>query len=439
MPTLRGTLLLLGAPLLLALSARWPVLRQGVWFWLTAVALLWLLDWWLARRALPLTVRRAHEERLSLAADNQVTLHVRQGGNRPISLTLRDEPPDGWVAGLTVLRAIIPPAASDAPDWQGAYHVHPLRRGNYAFGPVTARWPGPLRLFLHQQTFPLSAPVRVYPNLREVWRYDFLLQRNRVQEPGLRRTRQIGSGTEYERLREYQPDDDFRRIDWKATARRRKPVTVQYQVERSQTIVPVIDIGRMMQSPVGALTRLDYVINAVLLLGYVATGTGDRVGLMTFADRVQGWLEPRAGRVQFQRMLEQLYAVEAQPVEADFRQGLAYLGRKQRKRALIVLFTDLSGGMGMEHLVAHAGLLARSSLLLVVTISDPAIVAAAQQVPADSADFYQRSAAATLLDERRLALDTLAQRGVLTLDVPATALSPAVIRRYLDIKRHSRL
>jgi uncharacterized protein (DUF58 family) len=266
-----------------------------------------------------------------------------------------------------------------------------------------------------------------------------MLRRNRLQEIGLRQARQFGEGTEFERLRDYLPDDDFRRIDWKATARRHRPITVEYQTERSQSVIAVLDTGRMMQSPVAHIAKLDYVVNAVLLLAYVATGKGDKVGLMTFADEVTQFLTPRQGRGQFYRMLELLYGVEAQPVEPDYRRALSYLALKQRKRALVVIFTDLSGGLSMQSLVSQVSVLARRSLPLVVTISDPDVHAAARQRPQDSLAVYQRAAAAQLLDERQLTLDTLRRQGVLTLDVPANQLSIAVINRYLELKARTRL
>jgi uncharacterized protein (DUF58 family) len=287
---------------------------------------------------------------------------------------------------------------------------------------------------LRQAQIEATGPVKVYPNLLDVRRYDLFLRRNRLQEMGLRHTRMFGEGTEFERLREYLPDDEFRRIDWKATARRHRPVTIEYQTERSQNVIAVLDTGRMMQSPVARIAKLDYVVNAVLLLVYVVTGKGDKAGLMTFADDVIQFIGPRQGRGQFYRMLETLYAVEAQPVEPDYRRALNYLALKQRKRALVVIFTDLSGGMSMQSLVSHVSVLARRNLPLVVTISDPDIHAAARRRPSDSLAVYQRVAAARLLDERQVALDTLRRQGVLTLDVPANQLSTAVINRYLELK-----
>jgi uncharacterized protein (DUF58 family) len=273
--------------------------------------------------------------------------------------------------------------------------------------------------------------------LLDVRRYDLLLHRNRLQEMGLRRSRMFGQGSEYERLREYLPDDEFRRINWKATARRNRPVTLEYQTERSQNVLAVVDAGRMMQSPVAQIAKLDYVVNAVLLLAYVATGKGDKVGLMTFADEVTRYLGPAQGRRQFYRMLELLYAVEAEPVEPDYRRALSYLALKQRKRALVVIFTDLSAGVSMHSLVSQVAVLRRNSLPLVVTISDPDVHAAASQRPSDSLAVYQRAAAGQLLDERLVALDSLNRQGVLTLDVPANQLSTAVINRYLELKERT--
>jgi uncharacterized protein (DUF58 family) len=267
-----------------------------------------------------------------------------------------------------------------------------------------------------------------------VRKYDLLLRNNRLWELGLRNARIYGHGTEFERLRDYQPDDDYRRIDWKATARRAKPVSVEYETERSQNIVTLLDVGRMMRSPVGDVAKLDYAINAVLLLAYVAAQKGDKVGLLTFADSVQSWIAPRSGKVQFQRMLEQLYAVEGQAVEADYAAGLGYFSLKQSRRCLAIIFTDLSGGVGAEVLAAQLGRLRRRHLPLLVTIGDPTVERLARQPITGSASLYQRVVAEQLLDERSLALDELRKRGVLTLDVPADELSIAVIDRYLELK-----
>jgi uncharacterized protein (DUF58 family) len=430
MPTARGLLLLLIAAPFFAAGTWAPALELVAGLYVVLTLVLLALDWRLAGGADRFEVSRWHDTKLSLGGDNAIHLSVRNRGPRPGRVWLRDEPPDAFEISARILAGEVPSRGL----WKDLYYVRPLRRGDYAFGNLNLRWQGPLGLIQRQARIDAAEPVKVYPNLLDVRRYDLLLQRNRLQEMGLRHTRIFGEGTEFERLREYLPDDEFRRIDWKATARRNRPVTVEYQTERSQSVVAVLDTGRMMQSPVDRIAKLDYVVNAALLLAYVATGKGDKVGLMTFADDVTRFIDPRQGRGQFYRMLEILYAVEAQPVEPDYRRALSYLALKQRKRALVVIFTDLSGGTSMKALVSHAAVMARRSLPLIVTISDPDIYQAAHQRPDSSLAVYQRAAAVQLLDERQVTLDSLRRQGILTLDVPANRLSVAVINRYLELK-----
>jgi len=430
MPTPRGILLLLMAAPIVAAGTWAPALEGIAGLYALLVLVLFVLDYRLAGSARRFEVSRRHDTKLSLGAENPIHTSVRNRGRRPATIWLRDEPPDTFEIERRILTGKVPARST----WQGVYRVRPLRRGDYQFGDLHLRWRGPLGLIVRQARIEAAEPVKVYPNLLDVRRYDLLLRRNRLQEMGLRHTRMFGEGTEFERLREYLPDDDFRRIEWKATARRNRPVTIEYQTERSQNVIAVLDTGRMMQTPVARIAKLDYVVNAVLLLAYVATGKGDKVGLMTFADSVIHFASPRQGRGQFYRMLETLYAVEPQPVEPDYRRALNYLALKQRKRALVVIFTDLSRGVSVQSLVSQVSMLARRSLPLVVTISDPDVHAAAQQRPRHSLAVYQRAAAGQLLDERRVALDSMRRQGVLTLDVPADQLSMSVINRYLELK-----
>ena len=433
--TLRGSLLLLLVAPFLVLSTWLPPLAWGALAMALLGLALLLLDWRLAGGPRRFEASREHDTKLSLGAENVVTLRLRNRSRRSAVFWVRDEPPDDFGVDVRTLAGSVAPQQ----EWRARYHVRPRRRGNYTFGSLNLRWLGPLGLVRRQARVAAPGPVKVYPNLLDVRRYDLLLRRNRLQEIGLRHARLRGAGTEFERLREYLPDDDYRRINWKATARRSRPVTIEYETERSQTVMAVVDTARLMQSPVAEMAKLDYVINAVLLLTYVATGKGDKVGLLTFADKAGAYLQPRAGRGQFYHMLEALYAITPNPAEPDYARALSYLALKQRRRALVVIFTDVTGGLSLQALVTHVGLLARRSLPIVVTISDPDVQAAAQQRPGDSLGVYQRAAARQLLNDRQVTLGALQRQGVLTLDVPANQLSIAVINRYLELKARTRL
>ncbi len=435
LPSPRGILVLLFAAPLIALGVFVRGFEWIGWLYALFVLFLFIMDWRMAGNISRFDIERLHENKLSLGVQNPVTVSVRNRSRRGTSFKVRDEAPEEFQIETRTMQGSVPPLGA----WSQVYHLQPLRRGDYKFGNITMRWRGPLGLVDRQGVLKMVESVKVYPNLMDVRKYDLMLRKNRLQEMGLRHTRMFGEGTEFERLREYLPDDEYRRINWKATARRHRPVTLQYQTERSQTVFAVLDTGRMMQSPVADIAKLDYAVNAVLFLGYVATGKGDRVGVMSFADDVSHYLAPKQGRGQFYRMLEVLYAVDAQQVEPNYRKALTYLAVKQRRRALVVIFTDLSSGASLDSLVAQVSMLARTSLPLVVTISDPDVHAAAGQVPTDTLSAYQRASAAHVLDERRLVLDTLRKRGVLTLDVPANQLSLAVINRYLELKGRTML
>ena len=426
--TIRSLILLLLTVLPLGLGNFW---LAGLW--LIVVLALLLADWRMTPAAGAFALSRRHDERLSLAAPNRIEAEVRlRQSPRPLFVWLRDEPPHSFAIDEAerISTGVVMPGQPHA----FSYTVTPPRRGDYAFGHLHLRWQSVLGLFTRQAVFPAAEPIKVYPNLVDVKKYDLQLRKNRLWELGLRNAKIFGSGSEFERLRDYLPDDEYRRINWKATARRGKPISVEYETERSQNIMALLDIGRMMRSPVGEIAKLDYAVNAVLLLTYVAAQKGDKVGLLTFADEVNHWLAPRGGKGQFHRMLEALYGVESQPVEPDYSRAFGYFAARQSKRSLVLVFTDLTGSINTEMLVAQMSRLRRRHLALLVTLRDPTVQRLATRAVADSQSLYQRAVAEQLLDERALTLERLRRLGVETLDVAADELSISVINRYLELK-----
>jgi uncharacterized protein (DUF58 family) len=429
----RALWLLLPTALWLALGLWQPWLSLGAPLWLMLCAAILVADWRVSPAPAAWSVTRSHEARLSLAVQNPVKIRVTQRGKgRALAIWVRDEVPSAFA--VDEASRLLHGQSKPGGTVELGYTVRPPRRGDYAFGALHLRWASTLGLLLRQTTFAAHAPVKVYPNLVDVKKYDLLLRRNRLWELGLRNTRLLGRGTEFERLRDYTPDDDYRRINWAATARRGRPISVEYETERSQTVIALLDTGRMMRSPVGDVAKLDYAVNAILLLTYVAAQKGDRVGLLAFADQPHTWVAPRSGKAQFQRMLAQLYGVESRPVEPDYTAAVAYVGAKQAKRALVLLFSDLTGTLHAPTLAAELAHLRRRHLVLLVTLRDPTVQTLADAPVLDSAALYQRTAAERLLTERQGVIDQLQRQGIQTLDVSADELSIAVINRYLDLK-----
>jgi uncharacterized protein (DUF58 family) len=388
-------------------------------------------------------IERQHDTKLSLGAANRIAILITSRAQRAAHIIIRDEPPVQFVgADAADLDTTLSPLEST----ELAYWVRPLKRGDYRFGDLNVRWSSPLRFYTRQATIPAAIPVKVYPNLHEIRKYDLLARRDQLAEMGLRNVRLRGEGTQFESLRDYTPDDPYKIINWKATARRAKPISMDYEPERSQRVMIAVDVGRMMRSPIrvqeedGAvwdMAKVDFVINSVLLFSYVATIKGDQVGLLVFADRVQRFMPPRAGRAHFQQILDMMYALESQPVEANYEYALNFLAVQNKKRSLVTLFTDLSGSRASDALIAHVPRLAPRHVPLVVTIRDPALDQEAQQAPRTSDAVYRRAVAEQMIDERRMLLEHLRRRGVLTLDVDAEHLTMSVINRYLQLKSRS--
>jgi len=309
-----------------------------------------------------------------------------------------------------------------------------------------------------------------------VWARQHDTKRGHPEEVGLRNARRWGSGTEFERLRDYTPDDEFRRINWNATARKHRLVAVDYETERSQNVIVLLYAGRLMstrlplsQNAVGRpwrpggevpwtesartmslgqrteregttpLTRLDYSVNTALLLAFVSQRIGNRVGLLTFSDRVTRYLAPASGRRRFLAIAEALYNLEAEGTEADYADAIGYLTLRNPRRSLVVLFTDIADPEAASSLASLLGRLARRHLPLVVTLRDPGIERLASLPPTSSENVYERAVARSLLDERDQTLRHLRRQGALTLDVSSDRLSPSLINRYLEIKARTAL
>ncbi|MBA3944264.1 MAG: DUF58 domain-containing protein [Herpetosiphonaceae bacterium] len=380
-------------------------------------------------------VTRTHDSKLSLGVPNLIVVTITNNSPRPLRLAMRDEYPDPFISAHVIATGQFAPFSSN----DIRYHVRPLTRGDYHFGATNLRYRSTLGTFQRQVGYPTEGAVRVYPNVLDVRKYDLMARKGLLTELGLRNAHVFGSGTEFERLRDYTTDDEFRRINWKGTARRNKLIAVEYETERSQHIMCVLDTGRLMRPPIGDLAKLDYAVNTALLTSYVATLRGDQVGMLTFADDVGVYLAPSKGRGQFYAMLELLYNLETEPVEADYGRALSYLGVKNKRRSLIILFTDLQTLDAAQPIIAYMGRLARQHVALLVTMSDPNVTRLADQALDTSQAVYSRAIAEQLLDERKVILDTLNRAGVLTLDVQADQLSIAVINRYLELKTRGRL
>lgn len=431
--------LLMASPLLMAGSAYVPRLAWVGAGWFVVVAAAAVADALLGRRA-PLLVERQVEDRLSLGGTHTVSVRIRNRGRRSLRLRVKDTPPELFHTPHRLLDILV----HGSNDTAATYTTIPLRRGDYLFGAVYVQGRGPAGLAIWHRRFDLPHPVRVYPNTQELQRYDRLLRLRRLTEAGIEALRGRGEGTQFESLRDYVDGDPFRHIDWKATARRGKPITRQYEVERSQTVLLMLDTGRMMTSeplvegPV-RLSKLDYSVNAALLLAHVALAHDDSVGLLAFGREVQSFVPPRKGHGQVSRLLDQMVPLQPELEEPNYAAAFAALGQRARKRSLVVLFTDLVDAQASQRLLAHVAAIRSRHLPLLVTLRDADVEKLTETAPHEIEDAYRRGVATQLLDERETALARLRSRGILVVDVPPGKLTVAVVNEYLRLKQTGKL
>ena len=316
--------------------------------------------------------------------------------------------------------------------------ITPVARGRTGGGSLTVRVLGPLGLVWHQQARNLPWDLTVFPSLQGV-ALKALPPAARRREAGLREVRHLGAGRLFESLREWVPGDDIRLIDWKATARRGKPIARQYEDERRQQVLLMLDAGRLLTADTGEGPRLEAAISAALRLAAAAVEHDDDVGILIFADTIQRYVPPARGRRALRAVLDALAGAEGRIAESDYPAAFRYLAARSRKRALTVLFTDVIDRTASEALVAHAATLRPRHLPLAVTLRDPALEQAATARPAGLQAAFERAAGEELLQAREEALAVMRRQGVLVLDVAPRGAAEAVVQRYLQLKRRGML
>ncbi len=315
----------------------------------------------------------------------------------------------------------------------------PVRRGRGAGGRIAVRRLGPLGLAWRQERIDLPWDATVYPSLSGVALRSLPSRASRRREAGLRNMRRPGEGRLFETLREWVPGDDTRIIDWKATARRGKPIARVYEDERRQQVLLVLDAGRLLTAESDGVPRLEAAVTAALRLAHAAVEHDDNVGILIFADTIQAFAAPARGRRGLRAVLSALASVEGTLVESDYPSAFRYLATRSRKRALTVLFTDVIDRSASAALVAQTASLRPRHLPVAVTLRDPALERLATARPASTAAAFERAAAEELMLARDDALGAMRRQGVVVLDVLPSAAGEMVVERYNQLKRRGLL
>ena len=400
-----------------------------------------LMDAWAGRNGRA-TVARSPLSRLSIGRDNIVTLEV-QAGNRSTDLHIRDAYPlEHFTVSTEQLTTNLAPHESKTLS----YTVKPTLRGSYPWGKIQVRQRSPWGLVWMDWKTGNAEKVDVFPDLIALRSLTIKLT---LQSAGsVKQSRKFGIGTEFAELREYNVGDDPRLMDWKATARRSRPFVRVLEPEREQTLIILLDRGRLMTASVEGLQRFDWGLNAALALAMTGIKRGDRVGVAVFDRSIHTWIPPQRGDRHFTYLLEKLTPIQPDLTEPDYVSAVSNILSQQTRRALVVMITDLVDTTASSELLASLAKLTPRYLPFCVTLRDPEIDRIANSSPnlASSnlegngvANAYARSVALDLLAQRQVAFAELTRKGVLVLDAPANQISDQLVDRYLTLKLRNQL
>jgi uncharacterized protein (DUF58 family) len=350
---------------------------------------------------------------------------------RPLWVELHDQLPMLVEGGAQS----IPLAVAARSAQRVAITIRGTARGMGSLGPIGMRVRTPLGLVSARYLYAPADTIRVIPSLDGVRRYRLLAMQHHLDAMGIRVLRHRGQGQAFARLREYVHGDDPRHIDWKTTSKKGKFITREFTVERSQTVMTLIDAGRGMTQRSGEFSRFDHALSSALILTDVASSSGDRVGTLVFDDAVRAFVPPQANKGSLGLIRDAFIPVQATSREPDYSSAFRFLSAHQKKRALIVFFTDVIDVRASQALLAHVTNSAARHLVLVVALRNDALFEAARPHDGASSErFFDSAAAEEVIQAREAVLERMRRVGVVVLDVSPQTMTAGVVNRYLELK-----
>lgn len=429
------------APLLIALLALWGVSGMAVLFagvplraWQAAglaVFALAALDAWALRRRPTPTASREIPEVLPLGIEREVSVRIES--KVPQRVQAFDLHPVGWPSQGMPLRLALHAASATT----FGYRLQPNARGDAVFEGVQLRLESPLQLWRQSRVSGAPQRVRVYPNFAPLTRFALFSAEQASRLVGAHLKRRRGEGTDFNQMREYRVGDSLRQIDWKATSRSRKLISREYQDEKNQQLVMMLDTGRRMLAQEGGLSHFDHVLNAALVVSYLALRQGDAVGLLASGGDSR-WVAPARGMGALQTVLRASYDLQPRAVATDYLAAATELSLRQRKRALVMLVTNVRDE-DIEDLLAGVRLLQKRHLVCVASLRERALDEALEDEVLDLPGAIRAGALAHYLEQRRAAHEILRSHKVMVLDVAGDELPAALVERYLAVKRQGLL
>ena len=391
------------------------------------------IDGWRGRRLPIIQVQRQVPSSLPVGIWSEVSLHLSNPTNTSRIIEIFDDYPIHSDLQGQPQRLILPSKAR----LETQYRIRPFKRGATQFAGVHLLHYSPWRFWKHYHYLEIVSPIRVYPNFATITKYAIFAAANQLGQLGIRKLQRRGEGLEFHQLREYRIGDALRQVDWNATSRHKKLISKEYQDERDQQIIFLIDCGRRMLAQDGNLSHFDHTLNAILLLAYVALRQGDALGLMTFSGE-QRWFAPRKGMNTINIVLNTVYDLQPSNQTSDYLFATNQLIRRHNKRALVILVSNLRDE-DSDELLPALQLLSKKHLVLFASLQERILSEVLEQPVCNFTDALRHAATLNYLNSRQKAHDALNEYGVIYFDTIPEQLPVKMVNRYLEIKRSGRL
>ena len=384
----------------------------------------------LFRYSRTLRASRLLPNRFSNGDQNSVSIYVESYLPYPISLTVLEELPPQLQIRDT--RYDLQLGAGEQTEIH--YSLRPTRRGEYRFGSLNLFISNQIGLLQRRIQFPAEASIAVYPSFIQMRKYELMAISNRLTEAGIKKIRRVGHTMEFDQIREYVKGDDYRTVNWKATARRRALMVNHYQDEKAQQVYSIIDKGRVMKMPFEEMTLLDYAINASLVISNIAIRKQDKAGIITYSNSIDQVLNADRNGGQIAKILEVLYRQETDFLESDMETLYATVLKKLKQRSLLLLYTNFESLSGMRRQLRYLRGMARKHLLVVVFFENTELQGLQNSTASSAEDIYVRTIADQFKFEKRQIVRELQRHGIYSILTTPQMLSVNTINRYLELK-----
>ncbi len=421
---------LIAPAVLLAPDQPWLVLGLVV----VAVLAVWLVDWFLTPDPSKIAISRELPKSLALDRAGTAGWVVTNSSGRPASLAFADE----FAPSLNVTTRRAALELDRGRTATVETDIEPTRRGRFEIGELAVRLDGPLGFAGRQQARWLPQELRVLPRFPSRAEAELRLRRSRL-DMGLRSARMRGGGSEFEQLRDFTVDDEFRKIDWSATARANRMIVRTYRTERNQTVINIMDNGRLMAGQVAGVPRVEHAMDAIMAVTTVAVGLGDRTGLLIFDKTVRTAVSASARSTQLTSVTNAMYDIEPELAESDYHSAFTEVLVRFSRRTMLIIHTELVEQTINDFLLPALPLLTRSHIVVIAAVRDPEIEAWATDVPANAEEAHRHAAATASLAGRLRATAELRRAGATVIDAPPGKLAARLMDHYLDVKAKGKL